>query len=59
MLKTFDADFSTWKFNSDLGKGEIDVDKNGKVTLTFFDIKSHIDDQLVLTHLGEYHSIDH
>lgn len=58
-LKKFKVDFPNWTFDSDLGKGKIGVDEAENITLTFLDIKSHIDDQLLVTHLGEYYSIDH
>ena len=58
-LKKFDVDFNTMTFDSDLGKGKIQMESGNNLQITFFDIESHIDDQLVLTHLGEDPSIDH
>jgi hypothetical protein len=52
ILKKFDVDFKTMTLDSDLGKGKIERCPDGEQTITFFDIESHIDDQLVLTKRG-------
>ena len=54
-LKKFDVDFKTMTFDSDLGKGKIQMASGDYLQITFFDIESHIDDQLVLNY---QHSID-
>lgn len=54
-LKKFDVDFKTMTFDSDLGKGKIQMASGNYLQITFFDIESHIDDQLVLNY---QHSID-
>ncbi len=49
LLKEFQVDFTDMTFDSDLGKGKIALNKDSNPTITFFDIESHIDDQLTVT----------
>ncbi len=58
LLKEFNVDFTNMTFDSELGKGKIELNEDSNSTITFFDIESHIDDQLTLTFEYGYSS-DH
>ena len=55
-LNKFDINFEDMTFDSDLGKGRVKMSEDNHLTITFFDVESHINDQLVLNYQG---SINH